>query len=342
MRLRRCPFENLCGFSFHLKIGIYLFSSCCINCQCNYADCMASRSCCPDVIPADFFSVFESSNSTKSTGGQAATNVMDMQTVRTPKEIIDFMYETDGMAGLQCSLLHVKFRLEKVMRQPSALMYATCPLSTELALKTKCEQTYSFENINSIDDMVPVSVGLNLYRNKHCAECNNALSGFVQWNVSLTSSNLENTVAITNEEQFLQVFFQDNGQDINFVSPNTRQTHRSCLTVISSCNVTGNWVTYESELEGKCALYSNSVRTKEQEPIRYKNIFCAQCNGEYDQPTLCLKQGQTMSNPYPFSGLLAFSPLNTNKEVKDNWDSGHCKSHQIYDHTLVVFHVFLT
>lgn len=338
-QIRSCPYTDLCGFSFLLKQNDFRQqTSCCKECLCDYPECMANRSCCPDIIPADFFTAFESTPFLNS-GSNANDDLSnsDMWTAGTPKEKIDYLYEATNNVSLQCTLQHAKIIADIFENQKSCYMYATCPSATDSALKMKCEQTYSFENINGIDDMVPVTVGPNLYRNKHCAECNNAESDFIPWKVMLTYLDIGKTVAGTNEMSFLQFFFNTNVFDISFAAPDTRYEQPECTTVIDRCNVTGKWSKYDPFLEGKCSLYDNIITITDSVYYRYKNIFCAQCNGEKVGEFICEMGQSTEADSYPFSGLLAFSPLKAENQ-DDNIDSQQCVNpHDIYDHVLVMF-----
>ena len=321
-RLLHCPFNSLCGFTLGLILNNHI--PCCSECSCNYPQCMTIRACCPDIIPSEFFAVFEQQNDTENTGNTTGGSM------ESPRELIDEMYKVDGPQPLRCTLRHAKLGLN--FETNSAMMYASCPEFTNNTIKMKCEHVYNNDNINGIDDMVPVTVGLDTYRNKYCAQCNNVHSSLKRWKPKLTYRHLDHFPAFNHESSFLEILFSVNNFDLSFVPPMDMYGAEPpvCKTVVKYCNMTGKWAVYDPVVEGKCALYANLYRIL---GVNYQNIFCAVCNGNLGQSVVCEINQGSEGEQYPFSGLLAFSPTVTEKlESKETWSDVCKNTDQVYDH----------
>ena len=328
-----CPYNNLCGFSFGVSIADIDTVPCCRDCLCNYPHCMANRSCCPDIMPPEFFQPLEPLDTNKTLNASA-----DLDFDKTPKQLIDDMY--GPQLSVQCTLKHARKIIFPFHKQESRLMYATCPLSANLTLKTKCEQTYTFENIDGVDDMVPVTVALDTFRNKYCAECADVRTNLQPWKVKLTyleTSGGYKPIVTGDEAMFLASFFSGDDLDIEFMVPSKELEPPTCVTAIQTCNRTGAWNEYDPAVEGKCALYTSPTR-EEESKLYYQNVFCAFCNinATYDR-IVCDRKYLKEADSYSFSGLIASSPSISSKQnvITPTW-SDECENpNQVYDKRLV-------
>lgn len=327
--LQHCPYNDLCGFSFNLSYPKDSFGPCCTTCRCDFPTCLSNRSCCVDIIPERYIAVFDPAISSDT--DDELGELMNGKEY-TPKDAVELLYELEPI-GPQCRLMHAKE--QTTFRQKSRLVIATCPKSTQNNLKTKCEQVYTFENIQSVDDMVPVTdlATERFYRNKYCAQCNFATPFVNKWEVFLALSESKSSYDPLTEN-FLEKVFKGNVYDLRF-EPEDYEPPQLCENLVTECNRTGLWDTYEPISEAKCALFSSGFNG--QNLGTYQNFFCMQCNGVEMRTLSCDAESSHPSEPYAFSGLVAMQALSeTSADSSHSPAVSKCRtSNQIYDPVLV-------
>ena len=113
------------------------------------------------------------------------------------------------------------------------------------------------------------------YFNAHCAECNGA-SSYTYWDLRLDSHNVDWSV-----DHCLSMISGDLHDEctISFTPPKEMNVLNHVCThdMIHSCNVTGQWPLYDSELDKACQKWF-SPTLDGLGSIMYVNIYCAMCN----------------------------------------------------------------
>lgn len=338
--LRHCPYNSLCGFSLNLKFKLEGFKPCCRECACDYPECIRNMSCCPDIIPLHVFSPFdiytngsESFDYSFNTSDVVSNN---SYSDRSPREIVDEKLESEFPGFEKCTLLHAKRDTTGRWEQDSAYTIASCPVSTDNLLKSRCEQRYSMDNIEELDDMIPWMDEQHVYRNKYCALCNDVVDGLVRWQVYVRYSPFDNSARVYHG--FVERIFEDNDVDVRFFSDFGMSNEKWCTTVVSECNITGEWLDYDPIVEGKCAVTSTLIEDYSSS-VLYQNTFCMQCNAIETPESVCTRGQGSPADAYPFSGLLAVDLFTEERATLDDWfDELHCKEpNQLFDYISVSF-----
>ncbi|KAL4237353.1 hypothetical protein ACF0H5_002071 [Mactra antiquata] len=268
-QLRNCPYTRLCSFTLAQSFPTYL-EPCCKECSCDFPDCLFTRSCCIDILLKE-------------------TQIL------TDAHFQDF--------EPKCSSLSLAYNeLDPAYtRGYGAFLVNTCPLGTEQQLDANCSRHYTSE-IQYYRDIVPVAHFLSpaIYRNRYCAICNGVEDEYLrQLNVLLTCE--DTSVNLKTEHEAIQSAIDEDMCDLEFQSPDG-MNFEICTSAISRCNVTGQWETYDPEIEKACLMYSLIVNVNK---TYYNNVFCAQCNGITNIEPLCQYNPFDMkTTKFSFSGLL--------------------------------------
>ena len=185
----------------------------------------------------------------------------------------------------------------------------------------KCEERHSASDLSSFLPVDDRSKG-NTYANRYCAECHYVTSAnFVNWNAQVQC----NYTAFTprNHDTLLKDINETNDCDL-VLKPVKNDRKKSCDSLVSSCNVTGQWEEFDKFTAQACRLFLAPYMKK------YRNPFCAICNGkEIDPEKTCDRSGGHLSDLIPFSALLQFQPKLEQTEIES--PGMRCKRDQIYD-----------
>ena len=116
---------------------------------------------------------------------------------------------------------------------------------------------------------------LNFY-NPQCAECSGA-KDFKNWGLNVVCQGPN-----VNDKYFLNVLRGKMTEEcyIEFTPPKkmTEMNHLCSSRLISRCNATGRWKTYNSRLEEACSRWYSPVVSKWWGFLEYANVYCQQCN----------------------------------------------------------------
>ena len=116
-----------------------------------------------------------------------------------------------------------------------------------------------------------------IFYNPKCAECSGA-KDYTSWglNVVCQGTNI-------NDAYFLDVLRGKLSEKcfIKFMPPKRMiEMNHICFSgLISRCNATGLWETYNPVLEEACTRFYSPVVNNLFGMVRYSNIYCQQCNG---------------------------------------------------------------
>ena len=145
------------------------------------------------------------------------------------------------------------------------------PEYTDIDTQNKCENPGS-----NIDSIIPVSDPLSLthYRNIFCAYCNDVSRNvhLIRWHLQIDSNQ---KLSLPNLNLLADT--QEDRGNIFFIPPKYIQvpTCDSNLSYnISTCNETGLWRRYDSNIESACNSFWDPFN------YTYKNYFCYVCNND--------------------------------------------------------------
>lgn len=153
---------------------------------------------------------------------------------------------------------------------------------TEFFMIDKCLNTPNFTDCKGVDTypwgpLYPVYDPSSdiIFFNEQCAECN-GINRYTHWDLTINCG--------TNELNSGMVVGGLNGKRCKLVFYPPRKTkletikkHICSNNLISSCNATGLWSTYDAKLEEACSQYYAPVATA-RGYLTYANIYCQLCN----------------------------------------------------------------
>ena len=264
----------------------------CERCSCK-PDCLETDSCCPETI----------------------TDLWNIPKPEVQQRCIPFSYRD----------------FDSEYRQ---FMYADCPSSFEtsnenIEIVEKCERRHESSYLGDILPVDDKTTGIT-YANEFCAKCHSIPKANLKYDWSAT---LKCNGSLFTPTSFDTILADVNQTDCDIVlTPKRRRWQKSCHKVISTCNETKEWKSYDPFIEQACLAYKSAYMKK------FRNPFCAICNG-YEVKryrrfgTLC---GIRPPFLVSFSALLNFKP--DYKEVRVTGD-GKCREDQIYD-TIIVSHMY--
>ncbi|CAC5390476.1 unnamed protein product [Mytilus coruscus] len=208
------------------------------------------------------------------------------------------------------------------------IMKTTCPENTTVYLRQQCE---GFKNVSEQVKLLPVTSKDThfTYQNRFCAECNYD-SNIELWSLNAVCDRPVDFNFMSNIEEILEATMINKCTFGSFLS---NPFVRGCRKVygeniISSCNVTGTWESYDPSIEWACRNYDNLYHT-------FRNVFCyicnppvsmnpviGQCNTTGDWDTFdnlhikaCNDLGHTPTT-YPFKNVFCYA-CNINSNKKD-------------------------
>ena len=166
---------------------------------------------------------------------------------------------------LECKALNVlPFKNEALYPTIS-----TCPPSSSLQMRKLCQRSQS--DVERMQNP-PVTGKIShlTYENKFCAICNNE-SKYESWNLEWKCNKTVDINFISSLEKLVKIGI-NNECGILFHHSLFSKINCSSNEKIANCNFTGNWKTYDIQIERAClSAYNVSFGA-------FKNVFCAICN----------------------------------------------------------------
>jgi hypothetical protein len=191
-----------------------------------------------------------------------------------------------------------------------------------------CTRKYS-TYITTFDDITPVLVAGDLYRNKYCALCHNVSDvklKFLKINFSCESVLEESP---KDETGIINEVLNNNVCDLEFIDT-TKKRLELCYTAVTKCK---SW--HDIHNNDSCSLY-RSVMTPEQitgfqiRTTKFQNPNCLECNGIKNYQLLCdIDITRDPAGNFAFSGLLKQEDIKT-ENISSNFDD-RCSENEIYD-----------
>jgi hypothetical protein len=154
-----------------------------------------------------------------------------------------------------------------------------CAHSEKALAYQRCHNPLAVQDFVMVTDTTTGKV----YRNKHCAECNDVWSYVMLKLVVNCKDSLSLTDVSTKEDRenyvmencSLTSFPPDKRMGVSYCIPDTR--------VMSTCNVTGTWDVYDKEIETRCVVNSYDQNKifkffSVSGVFYFANVYCFLCN----------------------------------------------------------------
>ncbi|KAL8558108.1 hypothetical protein ACOMHN_055563 [Nucella lapillus] len=217
------------------------------------------------------------------------------------------------------------------------VMQTRCPNVTQTSLKLQCESSDTShwkmtQPFTSLDTFYT-------YKNRYCAHCHSDAANLRPWKLELNVRNSATLVNATTPQELYEAALKDEDNELDYKYPDSVEKHvRECLkgNVISTCNVTGRWPTYDVSVDRACRLFNVPIMGLWGESY-YSNPFCYLCNS-YDTWTKMLN---TYLSTVVSKGDVALLMLVdfTDDDDDDDGDerstrdeqASRCSEHQFYD-----------
>jgi len=302
-----CPYVDLCysnrtqnvtyGSRLHFE-----YQPCCSPCKCE-DDC-DSYECCPDKL-------------------ESAMTYQEFDSVMN--SLVDCVYP-------QFRAYHSdKFNSPRPYRYISR-----CPTGyTNVTTKEKCMRTISeFDFREPLNYIVPItSVSLHVnYMNYYCWLCNGDLDDTLEpWEPAMVCEVGYTRGMLRSAEEIRELVDKDKHCNLMFIAPSNMSAYiKPCLKLISQCNETGLWSTYDRSLEEACLSYTSAYNTS------YKNVHCFLCNGHdrTDNEELCKSPDVKATRP-SFVALLDFNNLEQDSTGANR--NSNCQPQEHYDQLTVSY-----
>ena len=188
---------------------------------------------------------------------------------------------TDPKRGPCCPDLYFKYNLRscRSLKITNSVvgpnhyfeMVDYCPENTSKELQNKCSVHRKPSERMLIPPVSNRGIPL-LFWNKYCAECHN-VSDVDPLSLNFTCKVPTDFNYLSTYEQIIEKA-EDSRCNISFEESNNLTTCNSEVSqMISSCNVTGTWMTYDISIETACNSAFVSVFMSV-----FKNVFCYMCN----------------------------------------------------------------
>ncbi|KAK3608627.1 hypothetical protein CHS0354_042624 [Potamilus streckersoni] len=218
---------------------------------------------------------------------------------------------------------------------PQMKPYGSSPVNSDSSwMVTKCPTDYSnlttisncedVQRLLSLEDYIPVTdakLGFS-YRNKYCAQCNNVNK--VDWLYWIPIVKCDDVFKQTSWS-IVDDIWNSPLCNLVFNNPSGRTTEY-CNTVISECNITGMWRTYDTVVESACHAFTAVFNST------YRNLFCFLCNGEIE-----INACPSWDIPFHLYSFSAILNLQSNRfvtvknDVTGDTDIHRCINNQVYD-----------
>ncbi|PVD37493.1 hypothetical protein C0Q70_00084 [Pomacea canaliculata] len=177
------------------------------------------------------------------------------------------------------------------------------------------------------------------FRNKDCAACHRATS-LVTWSRAVTCQVFQYVFSARSEDDLLRLASTGSHTtcDVQYTPPAGASllkcvgASRYFSEVIATCNTTGRWAAYDSDVEEWCLKYFDIYFRVISTGLRvYQNIFCAICNGDQPQVTGCVFDdfhSSFISVPNHLPPLTLLLGLSSRPSQEGARHSVECASHQ--------------
>ncbi|KAL4229518.1 hypothetical protein ACF0H5_012558 [Mactra antiquata] len=186
--------------------------------------------------------------------------------------------------------------------QTSYYLVLKCPPDTDSKLTAECE---SMDNPTESHYVSSVST-YRIYKNKHCARCNNEES-YVEWRsvVGLSKNELTGINAGFYDETRLANLIK--GKPVFSASPIGYPNYTNiCRSgIIGTCNETGAWKAFDENIIRLCGSSKFQVVESGKKPNRlyYRNAYCFVCNNDISIQTCKLPSADSRYT-HPMINLL--------------------------------------
>ncbi|CAC5417373.1 unnamed protein product [Mytilus coruscus] len=216
-------------------------------------------------------------------------------------------------------------------------MISHCPVSSDNVTKRKCEISTSLQQKFQNIPVYSFKSGLS-YRNVHCSVCHNESMGdIIPWKIEIECAEFAdfNFLSTYSEiidyaiEKKCDIFYSSSGiEGLHFNTCDNNYFLDDGL--ISKCNVSGTWITFDASIDFACQMYDNRFHS-------FKNVFCHLCNppndiggviskcnttGLWDVFSTNLEKAclNTIQSPLttPFKNIYCFFCNSNNKNKTDN------------------------
>lgn len=232
------------------------------------------------------------------------------------------------------------FQTNRTQGYKGVWMFSACPNVANVSdiYFLKCEKSYSF---NTTDIYVPVFDGHFVYKNRYCAMCSGVQETDVRYFEIYINCNTGVIIPLFLNSTYSD--FQDPNCNIIYSVPVTindtlwgtmSMKDHVCYTntdIISVCNATGNWLTFDPLIEAACDSYTTVFESYTS--VKYKNVFCYLCNSNLSSKhdILCVSGRATVYNrdivlPPPLTRLLNFFPDGRQEDTDKS-----CNPNQVLD-----------
>lgn len=165
----------------------------------------------------------------------------------------------------------------KLQYRGEVLMVSQCPTESDSEVREKCEKSYDLVTLLQKTPITLPDEGIT-FRNVHCLECfNKTLESSHYWTVKLECeekadfnylSSYSSYIALAKQKRCNLLYFTNT---IELTTGSCPFQEISTDGVISSCNISGTWATYNSDINYACQTYDNRFHF-------FKNIYCYICN----------------------------------------------------------------
>ena len=282
------PYTERCGSNETTEWEMGQFSSCSSACSCK-PRCRLARDCCPDVD--------ESVVSAKTSEDDVNTKCLPL------KHMLSRSSSSDRLVIFSAHYLTVD----------------SCPEGYLNTIHLNgCHNRFP----SKVIDNVPVASWRTstVYKNYHCAVCNNVLDP-LPWLIYSTCLDL---YLLNSVPETIANLNRITGSCETFLIPPTgvKLDLQRCNTdsyegIVSSCNQTGHWEFYDKYVWDKCnsdihiSLFE--ADTEAAESVIYKNVFCFLCNhnGSALSDVTCrkLQNFKNISNSQSEKSTASFSTI---------------------------------
>ncbi|CAC5404829.1 unnamed protein product [Mytilus coruscus] len=157
------------------------------------------------------------------------------------------------------------------------LMIKRCPSKSDDKLRNKCENSGEMKTQLLNKPVTSLKSGLT-YRNIHCPECfNDSLVNAIIWTIRMECDEKANFNLLSSYSAIIELA-EKKQCDLFYHTKSIANYIRSChinpknnVDVISTCNVSGTWKTFDRDIEFACQMYDNIF-------LLFKNVYCYICN----------------------------------------------------------------
>lgn len=230
--------------------------------------------------------------------------------------------EKSNLTLSQLGCIHIPGVVDK---EEGLMVVTKCsPFWNDNITKNLCEETAASDDIYS---HIPVSESTHpglVYKNRHCAHCNNKYV-YAYWKA---------TVLCLEDNVLTKI---DIGKcDLSYQMPGSVSSFRKCikhLNVISECGTSYTDVNVRS----KCSNSPYSIVHTNTSEI-YRNRYCAECNGVEEKDMYCeqqhfpFKEFPVMSTKlYNFRMTVDFNSKLVSQDEQPKTPFNECRNNEVFD-----------